>query len=103
MRTLYMKRNESITLLVTFTDDNNELMEVNVEDIKSQIRNNYNDFVAEFTVLQGSDLKYTLECSDTKDFPLGELFFDIAVKMSDGSFKYSETMKIVVLEERTRE
>lgn len=104
MRTLYMKRNESITLLVTFTDDNNELMEVSVEDIKAQIRNNYNDFVAEFTVSQNEDLtSYTLECLDTKDFPLGELFFDIALKMDNGSFKYSETMKIVMLEERTRE
>lgn len=104
MRTLYMKRNESITLLVTFTDDNNELMEVSVEDIKAQIRNNYNDFVAEFTVSQNEDLtSYMLECLDTKDFPLGELFFDIAVKMDNGSFKYSETMKIVMLEERTRE
>lgn len=104
MRTLYMKRNESITLLVTFTDDNNELIEVSVEDIKAQIRNNYNDFVAEFTVSQNEDLtSYTLECLDTKDFPLGELFFDIALKMDNGSFKYSETMKIVMLEERTRE
>ena len=104
MRTLYMKRNESITLLVTFTDDNNELMQVSVEDIKAQIRNNYNDFVAEFTVSQNEDLtSYTLECFDTKDFPLGELFFDIALKMDNGSFKYSETMKIVMLEERTRE
>lgn len=104
MRTLYMKRNESITLLVTFTDDNNELMEVSVEDIKAQIRNNYNDFVAEFTVSQNENLtSYTLECLDTKDFPLGELFFDIALKMDNGSFKYSETMKIVMLEERTRE
>ena len=104
MRTLYMKRNESITLLVTFTDDNNELMEVSVEDIKAQIRNNYNDFVAEFTVSQNEDLtSYTLECLDTRDFPLGELFFDIALKMDNGSFKYSETMKIVMLEERTRE
>lgn len=104
MRTLYMKRNESITLLVTFTDDNNELIEVSVEDIKAQIRNNYNDFVAEFTVSQNDDLtSYTLECLDTKDFPLGELFFDIALKIDNGSFKYSETMKIVMLEERTRE
>ena len=104
MRTLYMKRNESITLLVTFTDDDNELMEVSVEDIKAQIRNNYNDFIAEFTVSQNEDLtSYTLECLDTKDFPLGELFFDIALKMDNGSFKYSETMKIVMLEERTRE
>ncbi|MBO7043801.1 hypothetical protein J6W34_04610 [bacterium] len=99
-----MKRNESITLLVTFTDDNNELMEVSVEDIKAQIRNNYNDFVAEFTVSQNEDLtSYTLECLDTSNFPLGELFFDVAVKMDNGSYKYSETMKIVVLEERTRE
>lgn len=104
MRTLYMKRNESITLSVTFTDGNGELIEVSVEDIKAQIRNNYNDFVAEFTVSQNEDLtSYTLECLDTKDFPLGELFFDIALKMDNGSFKYSETMKIVMLEERTRE
>jgi len=103
MRTLYMKRNESITLLVTFTDDNGELMDVRIEDIKSQIRNNYNDFVAEFTVTKNEDLTYTLECLDTSNFPLGELFFDVAVKMDNGSYKYSETMKIVVLEERTRE
>lgn len=104
MRTLYMKRNESITLLVTFSDYNGELMEVSVEDIKAQIRNNYNDFVAEFTISQNEDLtSYTLECLNTKDFPLGELFFDIALKMDNGSFKYSETMKIVMLEERSRE
>ena len=104
MRTIYIKRYEPITLNITFTDDNNEALEVSVSDIKSQIRNNYNDFVAEFTVRQNEDLtSYTLECLDTKNFPLGELFFDIALKMDNGSYKYSETMKIVVLEERTRE
>ena len=103
MRTLFMKRYESINLSVTFIDDNINLLDIDVSDIKSQIRNHYNDLIAEFIVTRNEDLTYTLECLDTKNFPLEELFFDIAVKMDNGSYKYSETMKIVVLEERTRQ
>lgn len=103
MKTIFIKRGETLKFSVKITDDENNSLDVTTEDLKSEIRDSYNNFVAKFDIISTDRSgEYVLSCEDTTNFPLADVYFDVAIITDNNTLRYSPTYTISVLEERTR-
>lgn len=97
------KRGDTYKIAITVTEDDN-VTPINITDwtIRSQVRRR-DTLIAElsFEITDGINGKYTLQCEDTTDWPLGKLFTDIEYTDLLGSVVSSETFEIYVIRDIT--
>lgn len=103
MKTIFFKRGETLKFTVRIVDDEGNPLDIDTADMKSEIRDSYNKFVAKFDITESSESGiYTLICEDTLNFPLTDVYFDIAIITNDNNMIYSPTYTITVQKEITR-
>jgi len=77
---MQIKRGDTFTFIVRRVDDLGNPLTGQASNLRSQIRKNdgvlLGEFIIEETVTLG-DYKFNIDASITKDFPIGNLYFDI--------------------------
>lgn len=100
MNTFYIKKGENFKFTTTFKDSENNT--IVVDEVTAQLRDQFNNLIANFEVLENEDTSYSLSLNDTTDFPIGNLKFDIRIKVED-SYVFSKTYSLVVIKNETSE
>lgn len=101
MRSIFIKRGEPLILDVTFTDSEGIEMDLDLTDIKSEVRDCYGNLLGIFEINRLEETKYRLKLKDTLNYPLGQSYLDIRVTCDEG-YVYSETITLNMLENITR-
>lgn len=100
MNTFYIKKGENFKFTTTFKDSENNT--IVVDEVTAQLRDQFNNLIANFEVLENEDTSYSLSLNDTTDFPIGNLKFDIRIKVNN-DYIYTKTFSLVVIKNETSE
>jgi hypothetical protein len=97
------KRGDTLSFLINLVDDNNQPLDLEVTQIRSQMRNSVNKLIDEFTVTKTETIgEYLFEAqADTNTYPLSTLYSDIEIN-EDGIIASSETFEIEIVKDITQ-
>lgn len=100
MNTFYIKKGENFKFTTTFKDSENNT--IVVDEVTSQVRDKFNNLIANFEVVENPDTTYTFSLNNTNNFPIGNLKFDIRIKVNN-DYIYTKTYSLVVIKNETSE
>jgi hypothetical protein len=100
---LKIKRGDTVELQCQYTNSEGLPIPLTGYTIKSQIRDNFDNFIDEFLVTVTDELNgiYLLRISDTSAFPVKELFFDVQYSYEQTTIS-TGTQSIIVSKDITR-
>lgn len=102
-KSIEIKRGDTFFVVCTYTDSNNNPLNLLQISIKSQIRDVKNQLISELIVEKLDQEEFTGKFSlksDTDSWPVGELKWDIQYT-SSGNVSSSDTIKINVIPDVT--
>jgi len=104
MNYLQFKRGDTYHLSVTLTDDEGQAIDITDYDISSQVRTPTGELISTLTttLTDPTNGVFTLEDTDTEDWPVGCQFQDIEYTGTGGTITSTETFKVDVKEDITR-
>ena len=73
---------------------------LSITDIKCQIKDHRDNLIDTLVLTKQSDIQYLARSSDTSNYPIGELLFDIKIWTGEITFT-SDTQTITVIKEVT--
>ena len=96
------KRGDSFVLTIELTKEDGSVIDLPMQDLKSEIRAKNNRLISEVEILQTyTPGSYILQVLDTSEWPLGEIYMD--VKMREENVKTStDTLIIPVVRDITK-
>lgn len=100
-----LKRGDTLEFLINVIDSNTgEPIDIDITNIKSQMRTNYDKLIDTFKITKQSDIgEYLLEAQeDTNNYPLEKLYIDVEFTQND-KIQSSETFELQVIADITRE
>jgi len=104
MNYLQFKRGDTYHLSVTLTDDEGQAIDISGYDISSQVRTPTGELISTLTttLTDPTNGVFTLEDTETEDWPVGCQFQDIEYTGTGGTITSTETFKVDVKEDITR-
>jgi hypothetical protein len=100
-----LKRGDTLEFLINVTDSNTgEPIDIDITNIKSQMRTSYDKLIDTFRITKQSDIgEYLFEAqNDTNKYPLEKLYIDVEFTQND-KIQSSETFELQVIADITRE
>lgn len=102
MKTFYIKRGETFKVTISLKDSDNLPINLPVENISSQLRDNSGNLIDNFVIVKTETIgDYLFSLVDTSNYPIENLSFDIKIKNQSNEIVYSQTMSLSVLQSQT--
>ena len=97
-----IKRGDTLRLFIRLTDSDDNPIDIDVENIRSQIRDTAGNLIDEFKVEKTSELgQYKFTTEGTSEYPITTLESDIEFIINN-TIKSSNTFMIKVIRDVTR-